>query len=455
MRTHRQITILSSLLIIIMLVLAACAPGGTPAPQAPAAEGEAAAQPAEQEEQITIKWFMRWDQTRVDNVAKPVIAEFEQLHPNIKVELENIGSGSEYYTKLQTMVAGGTPPDVFYPATHVAYAYASKGAILPVQDFIDRDGIDLSEYEEQVLDLYKMDGQVYCLPIDTASLVVFYNKTLFDEAGVPYPKEGWTWSDFLETAKALTKDFDGDGQIDQFGVDQFRDYWPMVVWSNTGHGLFDDIRHPTKFLGTDPKVIESIQWVADLTLVHGVMPSDEQRADISDMFAAGKAAMQIVGHWRVPRYMAAEIDFDLAPLPLGEFGEPVNRADGSCFAIAAKSKHPEAAWEFVKYLAAPGARGVELLLDLQQMTPVLKSFRNDERFLNPEKLPGKNKKAFLAGSDHLFTMYDPIHPMYAAFDAAWKQELGAVWLGDATAEEAMARLNEQVQDMLQHLEDYE
>ncbi len=450
MRTRLPLSLPLPVLILAIWALAACAPAMAPTGQ----PEEAAPQPAE-EEQVTLKWFMRWDQTRVDNVAKPVIAEFEKLYPNIRIELENIGSGSEYYTKLQTMIAGGTPPDIFYPATHVAYAYALKGAILPVQEYIDRDGIDLSQYEQQVLDLYKMDGSVYCLPIDTAALVVFYNKTLFDEAGVPYPEEGWTWDDFLETAKALTKDLDGDGQIDQFGVDQFRNYWPMVVWSNTGRGLFDDIRQPSEFLGTEPKVIESIQWVAELTLVHGVMPSDEQRADIGDLFAAGKAAMQIVGHWRVPRYMAAEIDFDFAPLPIGDLGQPVNRADGSCFAISAASRYPEEAWEFVKYLAAPGARGVELLLDLQQMTPALVEYQQDERFLNPEKLPGKNKKAFLAGKEHLFTMYDPIHPMYAAFDAAWKQELGAVWLGDATAEEAMNRLAEQVNEMLAHLGDYE
>ncbi|RME09138.1 MAG: sugar ABC transporter substrate-binding protein [Ardenticatenia bacterium] len=413
-------------------------------------------QESAQQEQVTLKWFLRWDQTRVDNVARPVIEEFEQLHPNIKIELENIGSSSEYYTKLQTMVAGGTPPDVFYPATHVAYAYAFKGAIRPVQDFIERDGIDLNAYEQQVLDLYKLNGEVYCLPIDTAALVVFYNKTLFDEAGVPYPQEGWTWDDFLQTAKALTKDVDGDGQTDQFGVDVFRNYWPMMVWSNTGHGLFDDLRHPTKFLvASDPKAVESIQWIADLTLVHGVMPSDEQRADISDLFAAGKAAMQIVGHWRVPRYLAAEIDFDFAPLPIGDFGQPVNRADGSCFAISAQSKHPEEAWEFVKFLAAPGARGVELLLDLQLMTPALVEYQQDPRFLNPPELEGKNKAAFLAGKENLYSMYDPLHPMYAAFDAAWKQELGVVWLGDVTAEEAVSRLNEQVQEMLQNLEDYE
>lgn len=455
--TSRKLTFFV-LLLVAALVVTACAAPAQPAPAAESESGAAqqeAAAPAEAEP-VTIKWFLRWDQNRIDNVATPVIEAFQAAHPNVTIELENIGRSSEYYTKLQTTIAGGTPPDVFYPATHIAYALASKGAILPVQDFIDRDGIDTSQYEKAILDLYTIDGKVYCLPIDSAALVVFYNKKMFDEAGIPYPQEGWTWDDFLTIAQQLTKDTDGDGQIDQFGVDQFRNYWPMVVWSNTGHGLFDDIRHPTKFLGNDPEVIASIQWVADLMTKYNVMPTDEQRADISDLFAAQKAAMQVVGHWRVPRYLGSEgLEFDFAPLPIGKFGEPVNRADGSCFAISSETKHPEEAWEFVKFLAAPGAEGVNMLLNLNLMTPALKEFQQDERFLNPASLPGSNKAAFLAGKEHLFTMYDPIHPMYSAFDSAWKQELGEVWIGAATAEEAMARLSAQVEDMLANIQDYE
>lgn len=444
----------TSLLFCLMLILAACP---APAPESSGADtGSAAQTGAESDGPVTIKWFMRWDQTRVDNVAMPVIEEFEAANPDITVEFENIGSSSDYYTKLQTTIAGDTAPDVFYPATHVAYALGSKGAILPINDFVERDGIDLSAYDPAILELYTIDGEIQCLPIDSASLVVFYNKDLFDAAGVPYPEPGWTWNDFLETAQALTLDTDGDGVTDQFGVDTFRNYWPMVVWSNTGEGLFDDIRNPTTFRGTNPDVVESIQWMADLTLVHGVMPSDEQRADISDLFAAGKSAMQVVGHWRVPRYLGSEgLSFDFAPLPVGEYGQSVNRADGSCFAISSDTEHPEAAWELVKFLAGPGAPGVNMLLDLQQMTPALVNFQQDSRFLNPEALGEANKEAFLTGKENLFSMYDPIHPMYAAFDAAWKQELGDVWLGASTAQEAMDRLSEQVGDMLNNIEDYE
>lgn len=438
--------VMIGLLAALTLLIAACVPTG-----APAAGGNTA---SSGDEVVTIKWFMRWDQTRVDNVAMPVIEAFEEQHPNINVEFENIGSSGEYYQKLQTTIAGGLAPDVFYPATHVAYALASKGGLLTLDDYIAADGIDMAKYDQNILALYQQEGQQYCLPIDTAALVVFYNQDLFDAAGVAYPETGWTWDDFLATAQALTADVDGDGQTDQFGVDVFTNYWPMVVWTQTGHALYDDIRNPASFLGAKEDAVAAVQWLADLINVYGVMPTAEQRADISDMFVAGKAAMQVVGHWRVPRYLAnAEFGFDFAPLPVGAIA--ANRADGSCFAVSATSEHPDEAWEFVKFLAGPDSLGVDLLLELQQMTPVVLEFQESEAFLNPEGLEGSNKAAFLAGKENLFSMYDPIHPMYAEWDALWKQELGEVWLGNATAAEAFERMVPKVEEMLANLADYE
>ncbi|MBV7337857.1 sugar ABC transporter substrate-binding protein [Chloroflexi bacterium TSY] len=443
----RRLMLVAGFASILILLIAACAPVG-----APGAESSGAI--AGGDEVVTIKWFMRWDQTRVDNVAMPVIEAFEEQHPNIKVEFENIGRSSEYYQKLQTTIAAGLAPDVFYPATHIAYALASKGGLLPIDDYITADGLDMAKYDQSILELYQQEGQQYCLPIDTAALVVFYNKEMFDAAGVAYPEAGWIWDDFLATALALTVDSDDDGQTDQFGVDVFTNYWPMVVWTQTGHALYDDIRNPTEFLGADEDSVAAVQWLADLINVHGVMPSAEQRADIGDMFVAGKAAMQVVGHWRVPRYLAnAEFAFDFAPLPVGKIA--ANRADGSCFAVSASSEHPDEAWEFVKFLAGPDSLGVSLLLDLQQMTPVVLEFQDSEAFLNPEGLEGSNKEAFLAGKDNLFSMYDPIHPMYAEWDALWKQELGEVWLGNATAAEAFERMIPEVEELLANLADYE
>ncbi len=403
-------------------------------------------------EQVTLRWYMRWDKARLENVAQPVIEAFEKENPNINVEIENVGSGSEYWTKLQTMIAGGTAPDIVYPATHNGYALASKGALLSLDSFLERDKIDVSKFDPAIIDLYRYDGKLYGLPIDKAALVVFYNKKLFDEAKVAYPKDDWTWDDFLEAAKATTKDTNGDGRNDIFGVDTFTQYWPVMVWTRTGHNIFDDPKKPTKFLLDDPEATAGLQWLADLSNKEHVMPSAAERADISDMFLAGKSAMQIVGHWRVPQYMANVKDFewDIAALPRGKIA--ANRSDGSSFAITANSKHPEEAWQFVRFLAGPGSTGVERLLELQQMTPALKEFQQSDVFLKPEALPNVNKAAFLAGSDNLFTMYDPIHPAYDEISAIETQELNELWNGNATAQQAVERMKPQIEAALKKIQ---
>ncbi len=434
-------------LAFLLIALAACAaptaaPTAAPASPKPAepTKAPAAAQP------VTLRWFMRWDQVRLDGVAKPVIEAYQKQNPNVKIELENVGSGTDYWIKLQTMIAGGTAPDVIYPATHNAYALASKGALRTVDEFAKRDGIDLAKYDPSVLDLYKTSGKVHCLPIDSAAVAVFYNKNMFEAAGIPAPKDGWTWDDFLAAAKKLTKDTNNDGKTDQFGVDVWTSYWPVIVWSKAGHNTFDDPRKPTKFL-MDDAAIEAIQWLGDLTNKHHVMPSTAERANITDMFLAGKAGMQIIGHWRVPQYMTIkDFKWDIAPLPMGKM--QVNRADGSCFAITAQSKNAEEAWKFVKFLAGPDSMGVNMLLDLQQMVPALVEYQKSDRFLKPANLPGVNKLPLLLGKDHLFSMYDPLTPSYDEIASAENAELGEVWSGKATAKEAVNRLMPKINDIL-------
>lgn len=413
-----------------------------PAPKATPSEG------------VSIKWSMRWDSTRVENIAVPVVEAFQKLHPDIKVEFENLTTSSSDYQKLiEKAMAANTVPDVIYPATHYAYAWASRGALLPLGKYIQTDEVDLSKYDKPMLDLYLMNNEPYCLPTDTGALVVFYNKAIFDKAGVPYPKAGWTWDDFLATAKALTADLDKDGQTDQFGVDRFVNFWSILVWTKTGHAVFDDLRKPTQFLIKDPESIQAIQWMADLINVHHVMPTDAQSNNVGDMFLAKKAAMAVTSHGNVAVYLAkARFAFDFAPLPKGKI--EANRADGSCFAISATSKHPKEAWELIKFLAGPNALGERLQLNSQQKTPVLLDSQQDDVFLKPEQLPKANISAFLAGKDHLFSMYDPIHPMYAAWDTLWKKELQEVWRGNTTAAKAVERMTPEVEKMLANLASY-
>ncbi|NLG85062.1 MAG: sugar ABC transporter substrate-binding protein [Firmicutes bacterium] len=395
-------------------------------------------------EQITLRWFMRWDKVRLDNVAKPIIEEFQKKHPNIKIEIENIASGREYTTKLLTMAAGGAMPDVLYPNTCDANVLAAKGALLDLRPFMKL--VDLTAYDRRILDLYRYKGGIYGLPIDRAALAIFYNKDMFDEAKVPYPTKEMTWDEFIALAKKLTKDKNGDGRIDQWGVHLETDtYWQVFLYHMTGKNMYDDLYKPTKFLMKEPKAVEAIQLYADMMLKHKIAPTPSQRAGISDLFVAGSAAMNIIGHWRVPQYIEnCKFRWDVAPLPHGPY--KANRADGSCFAIGKNTKHPKEAWEFVKYLAGPDSPGVKKLLELQQMVPAITKYQKSDLFLKSE--PQINKKAFLAYSDRLVICYQPLNTDFQELDNIIRTELNKVWEGEETAAEAIKNITPKVEAVL-------
>lgn len=403
----------------------------------------------------TIRWLMRWDETRVTQIAQPLIATFEAQHPNIRVELQNIPKSSDYYRTLDLAFTQGDPPDLFYPSTAVAYASALQGMLLPLDDLVAADQLHLAAYDPDTLALYRTAAQGYhCLPLDRATLAIVYNKALFDAAGVAYPQAPWTWDDLLITAQQLTRAADGDGQPQQYGIDRFDAYWPLSVWTATGQNVFDDPFAPTTFLLEEKAAIAALQWQADLSLEHGVMPpvaDEESRGETVDRFLIGQVAMQIIGHWRVPALLAQpDLSFDFVALPSGKFS--ANRSDGSCVAIARNTAHPEAAWAFAKFLAGPEGAGAALLTERQQMTPALLALQQAPAFLHPTALLPYNLTAFLPPTDVRFSLYDPLHPIYSRWEAVVDQALDELWRGERNAQKVVATMADEAEEMLNNLQ---
>ncbi len=387
----------------------------------------------------TIRWFLHWDEARLQSVALPLIAAFEAQNPTIQIELQTSSRAREYYRTLNIALEQGNAPDVFHPSTQIAYELALQDRLLLIDEWIATDQFDLGAFDPATLALYQNPAQgLYCLPADTATLAVFYNKALFDAAEVAYPQAPWQWTDFLAIAQQLTHDGDGDGTSNQvgehYGIDRFDAYWPLVVWTATGKNVFDDPYAPTEFLLEDEKAIDALQWLADLSLVHGVMPRvDDEDDPASDApvnrFLAGQAAMQITGHWEIPAYLAAaDFPFDFVDLPSGDVA--ANRSDGSCFAIARNTPQPAAAWAFVKFLAGPDGLGGQSLTETQPMTPALRG---------------------LPQSVQRFSLTDPLHPIYRRWEAVATAELGEVWAGAQRAEEAVENMAEEADELLRNL----
>lgn len=151
----------------------------------------------------------------------------------------------DYFPQVQTQLAGGTGADIFWLDQN-QMAIAAEGVLLPLDECLansDNPAADLSDYYPGVLAVNQVDGETYGLPWIAQPVVTYFNRGLFDAAGVDYPEEGWTWDDFMEKARALTLDTDGDGETDQWGF--INNSWPppfIFIWQAGGETISEDFR---------------------------------------------------------------------------------------------------------------------------------------------------------------------------------------------------------------------
>lgn len=287
-----------------------------------------------------------------------LIRQFEQAHPNIKVELQNAPGGSQQaMTKLQTMISGQAGPDVM--AIHGAFfiPMASKGALMDISDRAKQSG-DEADFSPAILDICRYEGRLYSLPRYTSVYSLFYNKTLFDEAKLAYPGTGatWTWDDYLKTAKALTKDTSGDGKPDQWGC--IIDFWGARVypwlWQN-GAALMNEDR--SKCVLDTPEAIEAVQFLHDLRFKHKVAAASdnaEQNAALN-AFTQGHIGMYMTGPWDIQLLRQTQgLQWDVAPLP--EKKQKATLLGTENYAIWSGTKHPDEAWTLFRYLLGPEAQ---------------------------------------------------------------------------------------------------
>jgi multiple sugar transport system substrate-binding protein len=178
--------------------------------------------------ETTITWSFWGDPWEVD-VVERVIAVFEAGHPNIEVETMH-EPWDNYFQEIEKWWDADTPPDVMF--LEFIPLYAARGLLENLDSYIERDGYDLVDFYPSLIDTFTYEGSVYGLARDNDTKVIFYNKDLFDEAGLSHPSPGWTWEEMREAAIKLTKT-DGE-QTSQYGFAfEPNDWWRLWVWRST------------------------------------------------------------------------------------------------------------------------------------------------------------------------------------------------------------------------------
>jgi multiple sugar transport system substrate-binding protein len=325
---------------------------------------------AQEEPSGQIRYAIWGDPAELANQIALVEA-FEAEHPGIDVEV-TVSDWDAYWTGLQTSIAGGDAPDVFAMDGPLFPDYQSRGVLLDLKPYIDRDGFDVTALADAgVAHFTTADGGQYGLPRDLNVVALYYNKAMFDAAGLAYPDETWDWDTLVEVGKQLTLDADGNGQHEQWGfyteTSDMENYWSELVWQNGGEIISED--RTQTLLGSE-EAVGGLQFLQDLIWTHKIMPPADIVLQVGDAFEQGLAAMESNGSWLVPTHLNAGIDLGIAPLPAGPAGQATS-VNPTGAVVSATSKNPEAAWTFVSWLVGPEAQ--EMLMASKAALPVDKS----------------------------------------------------------------------------------
>ncbi len=295
-----------------------------------------------------------WDNAQLKGLKE--IMDGFTAESQIPVEIQVV-PWDQYWTLLEAGAQGGEMPDVFWMHSNYSQKFMSNDILLDLTDRIARSEIiDLANYYEDIMGLYQLDGKTYAIPKDYDTIGLWYNKTMFDEAGIPYPDETWTWQDMADAAQKLT-----DKEKGQYGfaspAANNQDGYYNLIYAMGGSVISDD---KTVSGWDSDETIKAMNWWKD-NLVEVSMPAQEIMAEspADVLLGSGKAAMIMQGSWMVAAFKENEYidaNCDVAVLPKAEDGTRKTIYNGLGWAAAAEGAHTEEAWKLLEYLGSEEAQ---------------------------------------------------------------------------------------------------
>jgi multiple sugar transport system substrate-binding protein len=401
--------------------------------------------------ELRITWFSAGSAAGVDYFGVNAQA-FTTKNPGTTISIEPV-SGS-YDDKILTNVAGGTPPDVFLQGGRDFGLFVSKGVLLDLSPLIARDHYDTGDFFAVCMQLTTWKGKVYGLPDDLNLLGLYYNKDLFDKAGVAYPPTtwgapNWSWQDFADTARKLT--VTSGGQATQYGAD-FGGYDPTgiapVIWSYGGDFLDQNW---TKSLMDQPAAESAVSYLQTLVVKDKVAPTpaDLAKQGSNPRFFAGAVGMRVAGAFfsNPASQSIKSFSWDVAALPSGPAGafSATGGSQGASWSVAVGSTQQDDAWQLTQWMASPASLTT---LTEHGWIGARKSIGTSSVYLDPKQLPA-HRKVFVDGTDHIKII--PLIADWSDLNTAMSKGLAGVWTGATTPQDAGNAIAQQVDGLLKQL----
>jgi multiple sugar transport system substrate-binding protein len=336
--------------IVVTLLLSACSSSDT--------NGEKA-----EDGKVKLR-FATWDVGDDVELQQGLIDEFNAKNSDIEVVLE--AYGGDYDTKITAGIGAKDAPDIMYMWNYPQY----KDALEPLDSYIkDRGEEYKSNFYEALWNYNSVGEDIYGLPVGYTTHVVYYNKDLFDAAGIEYPKAGWTWEDLQEAAKKLT---DKEKKITGFAFPGQPDPYDfeMYLWGN-GASYVDSKGELNGNLNSK-KSIETFAMFQNM-LKDGMAITTEGYGDTE--MKTGRVGMLVNGAWYLSAFEEAGINYGVAEIPSFGDNPSASIVSSSGIAMSKDSKHKEAAFKFMEFWTGEQANKARLSFEL----PVLKSVVESEK----------------------------------------------------------------------------
>ncbi|WP_019637072.1 ABC transporter substrate-binding protein [Paenibacillus fonticola] len=345
--------IIWSSVLILLLLLSACG-GNSGAGSKEGGSANRTDQGAGEDKTVTLK-FMGWEVSPLETESvKKGIELFMEQNPNIKVDYTTIPNGTQYVAKMQAMQLGGEAPDVFFLQSDYYRDFVKRDFLLNLDSYVASD-FNPDDLIDSAVSLSTVNGSFYGIESCIVAPVLYYNKEIFDKAGLPYPpsapSEAWTWEEFTEVAKKLTVK-KGD-QVEQYGVYGLEDYYQTIalIMSNGGNWFSEDLKSSA---ANTAEVKEALQKIYDLRSIEGVTPESKllQNSGMSSsqMLQTEKIAMLVNGSWALQEL--ANMNFEVGVGVLPKFKEAVTHGQAHLHVASKSTKHPEEAWKLIKFLSS-------------------------------------------------------------------------------------------------------
>ncbi len=379
------------------------------------------------------------------------IEEYQEKHPDIEIDLVQV-PWAEMGDKLGVSIMGKSWPDIApvdISGSSVSIDHIEEGVLEPLDAFFSKE--EKEDFYENALDAYTYEDKLYGIPNSITLHSMLLNLDLFEEAGVTPPENGeWTYEEFLDAAKKLTFDRDGDGKIDVYGFSTYimpgyYEAWPFF-YKNGGAPLNEDL---TEFTFDSPEVVSAIQDLADLKLKENAAPETHGGNDVGGTFQAWAneeqrtVAMEPWATWAITSAQTAyPTNFMVANYPTGEKKEPVTIGGVGgwvMFHQGEDANKKAAVADFMKFISTTDEQ-----FNMAQNYGIFPA-----RISASEKDPFKDNPEMARAmemSDQVVML--PRHPEWKKIDEAIQSQLQLVFNGEKTAEQAMADAKKAVDELL-------